>query len=114
MSVRIRFRREAEAEVINALSWYRERGLDLARGFRQSLDSCLASIQSLPESPPVVHRDIRRALMKRFPYGLFYVRKETVLPFSPVFMPSVIRQSGKNECNEYGRSMTEASGPLSE
>ena len=75
MSNRIRFRPEAEAEMIDALSWYRERGLDLARGFRQSLDSCLASIQSLPESHPVVHRDIRRALMNRFPYGLFYIRE---------------------------------------
>ncbi|MBH0205910.1 MAG: type II toxin-antitoxin system RelE/ParE family toxin [Nitrospira sp.] len=75
MSIRIRFRREAEAEVIDALSWYRERGVDLAGEFRKSLDSCLASIQHLPESHPVVHRDIRRALMKRFPYGLFYVRE---------------------------------------
>jgi toxin ParE1/3/4 len=79
MSIRIRFRREAEAEVINALSWYRERGLSLAKEFRQSLDSCLASIQSLPESHSVVHRDIRRALMKRFPYGLFYVKEGDVI-----------------------------------
>jgi plasmid stabilization system protein ParE len=74
MSIQIRFRREAEAEVIDALSWYRARGLDLAGEFRKSLDSCLKSIQSFPESHPIVHRDIRRALMKRFPYGVFYVR----------------------------------------
>jgi plasmid stabilization system protein ParE len=75
MSIRIRFRREAEAEAIDALSWYRERSRDLAGEFRKSLDSCLASIQNLPESHPVVYRDIRRALMKRFPYGLFYVKE---------------------------------------
>ncbi len=54
---------------------YRERGLDLAGEFRKSIDSCLENIRSLPESHPIVHRDIRRALMKRFPYGLFYVRE---------------------------------------
>jgi toxin ParE1/3/4 len=79
MSIKIRFRREAEAEVIDALSWYRARGLDLAGEFRKSLDSCLKSIQSLPESHPIVHRDIRRALMKRFPYGVFYVKDEALV-----------------------------------
>lgn len=85
MSIQIRFRREAEADVINALSWYRERGLDLAREFRQALDSCLSSIQSFPESHPIVHRDIRRALMKRFPYGLFYVREGDALTILACF-----------------------------
>ncbi len=62
MTVRVRFRREAEAEVIEALTWYRERGLGLGEEFLRSLDSCLATIQRLPESNPVVYRDIRRAL----------------------------------------------------
>lgn len=65
MSIQIRFRREAEADVINALSWYRERGLDLAREFRQALDSCLASIQSFPESHPIVHRDVMQEIWTR-------------------------------------------------
>ncbi len=52
MSIRIRFRREAEAEVIDALSWYRERGLDLAGEFRKSLDSCLKSIKAFPKAIP--------------------------------------------------------------
>lgn len=73
MTVRVRFRREAEADVIEALAWYRERGLGLAEEFRRSLDSCLAKIQRLPESNPAVHRDVRRALLRRFPYGIFYV-----------------------------------------
>jgi toxin ParE1/3/4 len=85
MSIRIRFRREAEAEVIDALAWYRELSLDLSRGFRQSLDSCIASIQRFPESHPVVHRDIRRALMKRFPYGLFYVREADLITILACF-----------------------------
>lgn len=73
--VQVRFRREAEADVIDALAWYRERGLGLAQEFLQSLDTCLATIQRLPESHPIVYRDIRRALMRRFPYGVFYVHE---------------------------------------
>ena len=32
----------------------------------------LEAIGSDPESGPVIHRDIRRRLLKRFPYGIFY------------------------------------------
>ena len=79
MTVRVRFRHEAEADVIEALAWYRERGLELGEEFLRALDSCIATIQRLPESHPVVYRDIRRALMNRFPYGVFYVREGDVI-----------------------------------
>jgi plasmid stabilization system protein ParE len=79
MTVRVRFRREAEAEVIEALTWYRERGLGLGEEFLRSLDSCLATIQRLPESNPVVYWDIRRALLRRFPHSIFYVYEGDVV-----------------------------------
>jgi hypothetical protein len=41
MTVRLRLRREAEADVIDALSWYRERGLELGEAFLRSFDTCL-------------------------------------------------------------------------
>ena len=41
MTVRVRFRREAEADVRNARAWYRERGLELGEEFLRSLDACL-------------------------------------------------------------------------
>jgi hypothetical protein len=34
--------------------------------------------------------------------------KAILLPFLPVFMPNVIRQSGKNEYGESGLSMTKS------
>jgi hypothetical protein len=33
MTVRARFRREAEADVLEALAWYRERGSELGEAF---------------------------------------------------------------------------------
>ena len=61
--------------MLDALTWYRERGLELGEEFHRALDSCVATIQRLPESHPVIYRDIRRALMNRFPYGILYVRE---------------------------------------
>jgi plasmid stabilization system protein ParE len=48
MTVRVRFRREAEADVIEAFAWYRDCGLGLGEEFLRSLESCLAAIQRLP------------------------------------------------------------------
>lgn len=73
--MRVRFRREAEADVREARAWYRERGVGLGEEFLRALGASLASIQRLPESHPVVYRDIRRALLSRFPYGVFYIRE---------------------------------------
>ena len=44
MTVQVRFRREAETDIVEALAWYRERGLGLSQEFLQSLDACLATI----------------------------------------------------------------------
>ena len=85
MTIPVRFRREAETDVITALTWYRERGLGLGKEFFRSLDACLAAIQRLPESHPIVHRDIRRALMRRFPYGLFYVHEGEMITILACF-----------------------------
>jgi len=79
MTIRVRFRREAEADVLDAFAWYRERGLELGEEFLRALDSCVTTIQRLPESHPIVYRDIRRALLNRFPYGVFYVCEGDVI-----------------------------------
>lgn len=73
--MRVRFRRDVEADVRDARAWYRERGVKLGEEFLRALGACLASIQCLPESHPVVYRDIRRALLSQFPYGVFYIRE---------------------------------------
>jgi len=71
--VNLRFAGAAEADVDDILSWYRERGHDLADQFLLALDQCLDSIQGNPQAFAEVHRDIRRALLRRFPYCVFYV-----------------------------------------
>lgn len=64
---------EAEADIEEAHDWYREHGLGLAADFARAIRAALSSIERFPEGYPVVYRSIRRALLRRFPYGLFYV-----------------------------------------
>ena len=40
--------------------------------FQQTLWSALELLVLTPEMGPVVHRDLRRILLRRFPYSVYY------------------------------------------
>ena len=63
----------AEADVKGVFAWYSDRGHELGDQFRFALDQCLEAIERNPLAYAVVHRDIRRALLRRFPYCVFYI-----------------------------------------
>ena len=63
---------EAEQDVDDAIKWYDERGAGLGDEFLRCIDACVAAIERNPELYPVVHRRMRRALVRRFPYAVFY------------------------------------------
>ena len=66
------FRPAAAADVEDAWRWYEARRDGLGEEFLGVVEATLAQIEGHPESAPVVYRDIRRQLLRRFPYGLFY------------------------------------------
>lgn len=63
---------EAEAEIKEAYQWYESRAQGLGAEFVRAVDACLSSIERNPRSYAVIHDAIRRALLRRFPYGIFY------------------------------------------
>lgn len=65
-------RAAAAADVEEAWQWYEARREGLGDEFLQVVGAAIESIHAHPESAPLVHRDIRRQLLRRFPYGLFY------------------------------------------
>jgi plasmid stabilization system protein ParE len=63
---------EAEADLRDAVAWYRNVSEDLAEQFVLAID---ATVEALKESPlrfPVIYRNRQRAGVRRFPYGLFF------------------------------------------
>jgi len=62
----------AEADVEEAFEWYEAQGPGLGVAFRRALDIAVAAVESQPEAYAVIHRNTRRALLPRFPYGLYY------------------------------------------
>ena len=75
--MKLRLTSAAEADVREINAWYHELHPELARNFRDSLDAVLASIRRNPNAYPVVYGDFRRAVMRRFPYCVFYVIEKT-------------------------------------
>jgi toxin ParE1/3/4 len=64
---------EAESDLRKAWRWYEGRQEGLGARFLLSLEAALAGIARRPRLHPIVHGSIRRALLRRFPFGVFYL-----------------------------------------
>jgi toxin ParE1/3/4 len=69
---RLRLTPEAELDLDEAHLWYDTQGPGLAADFLGAVNTCLASIGRQPEAYPLVDPTMRRALLRRFPYAVFY------------------------------------------
>ena len=85
MTPHVVIRPEAEADLAEAFAWYEERRPGLGDRFLLSVEAVLAAIERYPESFPVVYAQVRRALLRRFPYGVFYTVKESAVVVLAVF-----------------------------
>jgi len=68
----IRFTPEADAELAEARQWYAHQHEDLDIEFMERIDDVLSRIVRNPELYPVVYRALRRAVVRRFPFAVFY------------------------------------------
>jgi len=68
--VLIRF--EAQQEIQEAYQWYESKARKVAKDFLLALDERFTTIERDPTAYPVIYKQVRRALLRRFPYGLYY------------------------------------------
>ena len=62
----------AAADIDDAFRWYEAQHPGLGGEFREVLRTTLNNISEHPNLYQVVHRNTRRAFMRRFPYGIYY------------------------------------------
>ena len=67
---------DADADLFDACSWYAEQSEDLDLDFLDDLREVTEQIALLPNSFPTVYKSIRLALMRRFPYKVFFIVEE--------------------------------------
>ena len=62
----------AAADIEDAVDWYERQREGLGTEFLEAVYLALESIAQNPQRAPLIHRDVRRALLRRFPYGIYY------------------------------------------
>lgn len=85
MSRRLIIRPEAEAEMAEAFDWYEQRLSGLGSEFLLCVDAVFNAILREPQRWPRIHRVVRRALTRRFPYEVFFVEDEDRIVVLSVF-----------------------------
>jgi plasmid stabilization system protein ParE len=62
----------AEAELLDAAQWYHDRREGLGVDFLLHLEAAFDAAQRRPNSFPRAHGELRRVLLKRFPYAAYF------------------------------------------
>jgi plasmid stabilization system protein ParE len=68
-----RFLAEARAEFLEQVEYFDEQELGLGARFIDDVDSAVRTIREYPESGAPVSRDVRKKVLREFPFSLFYV-----------------------------------------
>ena len=82
MTLPVVYRSKVGRDLANAFDYYERQAEGLGEQFLAIINSTFDAIESYPEMFASVHRDVRRALVARFPYAVFYrveVRRIVVL-----------------------------------
>ena len=72
MTPRLVFRPQAESEILEARNWYEERRQGLGEAFAAVVDLTVAGILEHPLAYPRIYGETRRAIMRRFPYAVYF------------------------------------------
>ena len=67
-----RYHPEAAEEFLEACIHYSGISPELGRAFYASIEGSLEKIVGGPRTWPVIESDVRRCVVRRFPYGIYY------------------------------------------
>ena len=66
----------AAADIADAAAWYEAQRVGLSIEFIHALDQAFDAVAERPTTFRIVRSGIRRALLRRFPYGVFFVEEQ--------------------------------------
>src|SRR5438270_1976579 len=82
MTRRVILRERAQNDLRSAFEWYESQRRGLGEAFLAAVGERLESIAAFPNANPVIWREMRRAVVSRFPYSCFTFPKPSVSTFS--------------------------------
>ncbi len=76
MKFSIHFRPEAEQDIEEAAKWYEQQRAGLGYDFLQEVEKTAQRVSENMMGFEKVHKNLRRAVIKRFPFNLFYLYEQ--------------------------------------
>ncbi len=87
MNLELLVRGRAKADIRRAAKWYEQQKEGLGDRLVAEVDAALERIATNTEQYQIVHRNIRHAIIRDFPYGVFYrIRGNKISVFAVVHL----------------------------
>lgn len=81
--MKIYIRPEAEIDIEEAALWYEKQSKGLGEEFLDEIHAAGAIIAVNPKIYQPIYKNIRRAVIRRFPFGIFYhVEEDAIVVFA--------------------------------
>ena len=77
--------RKAKREFDDAISWYQDRREGLGREFSVAVEEQLGRIALSPNQFACVRGDVRRAVLQRFPYSIYFIVEDNRIVVLAIF-----------------------------
>ena len=76
----IAFKLEVYTDIKTAYDWYESQRVGLGEDFLLTLEESYVKITRTPKLYQDIYKSVRRKLLRRFPYGIFFViREDTII-----------------------------------
>lgn len=100
--MRLIVRPDAEADIAEGYAWYEQQREGLGVEFVEEVSSTIEAVHTQPLRFPATFRKLRRALVHRFPYGVFFVaRPDAVVVVAAVHLARNPRRVHKRAKSDF-------------
>ena len=94
--MKVTLQREARYDLEDAAVWYEGKVRGLGGEFLREVENSFDRIAEFPESYPVVHKKLRRYVLGRFPFCIFYMVANERIDVVAVLHATANRVIGKH------------------
>ena len=79
------FRRIAQLELNESISWYEDKRAELGEAFRIEIESHLERIATQPQQFSQIRGHVRRVVLLRFPYSIYFLPEDDRIVILAIF-----------------------------
>jgi len=83
--LKIRYTEKSAIDLETAFDWYQRQLSGLGHDFLDEVENSLQLILKYPESFPLVHKEFRRSVVKRFPFSIYYTIESRIIIIHSIF-----------------------------